>query len=86
MHLLKTDTELFLEALNHYANSHPELNVIIKKLSSNDFTITTEESDLIWTAMNNYYPLLDGVKKKKAMYISVCFDPYARKLVKSQKS
>lgn len=74
--LLRSEADLIIESLNYFSNSHPELNPIISKLSQSIFSVTEEESDLIWTAISNYFPLLKGSKRNRAMHIAVCFDPY----------
>lgn len=74
--LLRSETDLIIESLNYFSASHPELNPIISKLSQGIFSITGEECVLIWTAVSNYFPLLNGSKRNRAMHIAVCFDPY----------
>lgn len=84
--LLRSETELIIKSLNHFSNSHPELEPIISKLSHGVFSITENESNLIWTAISNYFPLLNGSERKRAMHIAVCFDPYGLELQSKSKN
>ena len=84
--LLHSETDLIIEALNYFSDTHAELQPIISKLSQNIFSVTEEETNSIWTVISNYFPLLSGTKRKGAMYIAVCFDPYASEIQSNSKN
>ncbi len=78
------ERERLLEAMNHFADSHPELNPLIKKLSKGVYEYADNELILMGRATYSYLQdqHLDKDSRTALLRLSVMFEEYALTFLK----